>query len=83
MLLAIDREQIKEDFEALQFPILGIVGGIIGIGLATASIFWDHILFDILYWSAILAGAFLFLNNLYERYTVSESGKNVGGNSSE
>lgn len=79
--LAIDREQLKEDFEEFQLLILGFGGGAIGFALAAAAILRDHIIFDILYGGTIFAGVLLFLRTLYNRYTITESEKSEEGGS--
>lgn len=71
--LAIDREQLKEDLEALWFPILLFTGGILGDLLAIASIEMDYLGLDVLYWIVVAAGALFLFGRLYDRYTVEEN----------
>lgn len=74
--LAIDREQIKQDIDALRMPLLTLLGGILGTALALAQIAYDFLVLDILYWvgNAIVVGAIILW--LYDRYTVSEEAEN-------
>ena len=74
--LAIDREQLQEDIEALWFPILLFIGGILGGVLAIASIELDYLILDVLYWAVTAAGGFFLLWRIYDRYTVKENAGN-------
>lgn len=75
--LAVDREQLREDWEHLRRPLLLVIGVTIGMLLAVASIEYDYLVLDILYWSVFGLGVLLFAGRIYDRYTVADEPENA------